>query len=237
MKKIKNKKIFVLLTLSFLVLGCDLDLQERFVFVPEIANTGDPFKELTAWQFLTSDRGNLVNEDGTFNGDGFQYFTAAIEAAGMVDEYNGSGTDRTYLLLNNNAFLGNNDVIDIITGSEDVEEGETPAEVMARADLDVLRLVLQYHIIPTFITQTDPLVERDVNFIFQTLIPGEDGIIVMRRDANVRININFAPAPLPSSATGGGNNERVRNHNYLFNNGIGHTLNDPVRNRPYPAPN
>ena len=68
-------------------------------------------------------------------------------------------------------------------------------------------------------------------FIFQTLIPGEDGVISMRRDDRYRIDINRAPAPLPYSATTQW--ERVRNHNYVFNNGIGHFIADPVRNKPY----
>ena len=67
------------------------------------------------------------------------------------------------------------------------------------------------------------------------MISGEDGRIVFRRDNRYRVDINRSPAPLPSSATS--QFERVRNYNYVFNNGIGHSLNDPVRNQPYPRPN
>lgn len=216
--------------------GCNLELQERFVFEPDVDLT-DPFDNLTAWGFFNSPQALALNEEGEFIGDNYNYMAAAVEAAGMIDVYNTPNSGRTFLMLNNNAFLGNNDVIDLITGSEEVLEGETPEQVMARADTDVLRLILQYHIIDTYITQNDPLTEFGVNYEFQTLIPGEAGKIVLRRDDRLRIDINRNPAPLPSTATGGGNNERVRNYNYVFSNGIGHSLNDPVRNQPYPAPN
>ncbi len=236
MKKIKNITIWGLLSLTLLITGCDLDLQERFVFEPDV-DLSDPFAELTAWQFFNLPQVNALNEDGGLVGDNYNYMAAAIQAAGMVDEYNTANSGRTFLMLNNNAFTGNGDVIALVTGSADVEDGETPAEVMARADVDVLRLILQYHIITTYVTQNDPLAEFGVNYEFQTLIPGEAGKIVLRRDDRLRVDVNRSPAPLPGTATGGGNNERIRNYNYVFNNGIGHSLNDPVRNQPYPSPN
>ncbi len=236
MKTIKNITIWGLLSLTLVFVGCDLDLQERFVFEPDV-DLSDPFDQLTAWEFFNLPKVNALNEDGELIGDHYNYMAAAIQAAGMVDEYNTPNSSRTYLMLNNNAFTGGGDVIALITGSEEVGEGETPAEVMARADIDVLRLILQYHIITTYITQNDPLVEFNVNYEFQTLIPGDAGKIVLRRDDRLRVDVNRTPAPLPSTATGGGNNERIRNYNYVFNNGIGHSLNDPVRNQPYPEPN
>ena len=234
MKKIKNIKILALASLAIMLLGCDLDLQERFVFEPDVDLT-DPFKDITAWQFINSSQATQLNEDGSLNGDRFNYLVAAIEAAGLVDEYNGTNANRTYLMLNNNAFTGDGDVIVLITGSDEVAEDETPDEVMARADLDVLRLILRYHIINAYIKQNDPLIEFNVNYTFQTLIPGEAGKIVLRRDDRLRIDVNRSPAPLPSTATS--QNERLRNYNYVFSNGIGHSINDPVRNQPYPDPN
>jgi hypothetical protein len=234
MKKIKKIKVLILASVSMLMLGCDLELQERFVFEPEV-DLSDPYGEITAWQFLNTPQANALNEDGGLIGDNFNYFKEAIQAAGMVDEYNTPNSGRTFLMLNNNAFLGGGDVIQLITGSADVEEGETPAEVMARADVDVLRIILNYHMVSTYITQLNPLIEFDINYEFQTMISGEDGRIVFRRDNRYRVDINRSPAPLPSSATS--QFERVRNYNYVFNNGIGHSLNDPVRNQPYPRPN
>lgn len=118
-----------------------------------------------------------------------------------------------------------------MTGSASVAEAETPADVMARGDIEKLKTVLRYHIVTTYMAQVPTLAEYGVNYIFQTLIPGEDGIIVMRRDDRYRIDINRAPAPLPSTATS--QFERVRAHNYVFQNGIGHIIADPVRNKPY----
>ncbi|MBS9461815.1 fasciclin domain-containing protein [Flagellimonas sp. 389] len=238
MKKIEIIKFLAFASFTMFLFGCDLDLQERFVFEPDV-DLSDPYADITAWEFLNSEPARRLNSEGELSGDGFNYLIAAIEAAGMVEEYNSTNSDRTYLMLNNNAFLGNGNVIDLVTGlgEDDLPEGETPAQIMARADVEVLRLILQYHIITTYITQNDPLIEFNVNYEFQTLIPGEAGKIILRRDDRLRIDVNTSPAPLPSTATGNNNNERLRNYNYVFSNGIGHSINDPVRNEPYPAPN
>ena len=227
LKNIKMKYLTII-GLTVCLFGCDLELQKGFDFVPEV-DTTDPYKNITAWEFIQT-RNNL-NDNGSLNGEELNYMIAAIERAGMIDEYNGSNADRTYLLLNNNAFTGGGDIIQLVTGSSSVAAGETPSDVMARADVDVLKRILQYHIVTTFVAQVPTLFEFGVNYIFQTLIPGEDGIIAMRRDDRYRIDINRAPAPLPSTATSQW--ERVRLHNYVFLNGIGHFIADPVRNKPY----
>jgi len=231
MRKFKYFRIIFLGIAVFSFHGCDLDLQEGFTFKPDVDLT-DPFDDITAWQFLQQN--TQLNEEGELDGELYNYMVAAIEAAGLVEEYNGTNSNRTYLFLNNNAFTGGGDVIDLITGEEEVGEGETPADVMARADLDVLRTILRYHVITEYVEQLT-LAERNVNYTFQTLIPGENGEIVLRRDERYRVDINRDPAPLPSSATS--QNERIRNYNYVLSNGIGHTIADPVRNAPYPAPN
>ncbi|MFK7936447.1 MAG: hypothetical protein AB8G22_23230 [Saprospiraceae bacterium] len=228
MKNIKYT-LMALLALTIAFSSCDLELQEGFEFVPEV-DLDDPFDDLTAWEWLNTR--TQPNEEGGIAGESFNYMIAAIEKAGMVDEYNDPNMqERTYLLLNNNAFNGGGDIIDIVTGSPTIEEGATPAEVMENADVDKLKRILQYHIVTTYVAQVPTLFEFNVNYIFQTLIPGDDGIIVMRRDDRYRIDINKAPAPLPSSATS--QFERVRAHNYVFLNGIGHIIADPVRNQPY----
>ena len=221
-------RYIILIALSISLFGCDLTLQRGIEFVPEVDLT-DPYDNITAWEFIQSR--NNFNDDGNLIGEELNYMIAAIGAAGMIDEYNGSDTSRTYLLLNNNAFTGNGDIIDIVTGSSSVDPEETPADVMARADVDKLRTILQYHIVTTYVAQVPTLYEFGVNYTFQTLIPGDDGIIAMQRDDRYRIDINKAPAPLPSTATAWP--ERVRLHNYVFNNGIGHFIADPVRNKPY----
>jgi len=207
MKNIKYT-LFALLSLMILLPSCDLALQEGL-----------------QTRTQRNDEGGLIGEE-------FNYMIAAIEKAGMVEEYNNSSiSERTYLMLNNNAFTGNGDVIALVTGSATVEPGATPAQALENADVEKLRTILQYHIVTTYVAQVPTLFEFGVNYIFQTLIPGEDGVIVMQRDDRYRIDINKAPAPLPSTATS--QPERVRAHNLVFQNGIGHVVADIVRNKPY----
>ena len=225
-----NLATFLLLILT--IASC-LPVQENFEFEPEV-DAEDPFADGTAWDFIQSAR--LLSDDGTFDGEQFNYLAAAIEKADMVDEFDQTNTtDRTYLLLNNNAFTGGGDVIAIVTGSDTIGVNATATETMERVDtpekLEKLRTVLKYHIISTYVDQVPTLEERDTWYLFQTLIPGEDGLIALSRDHLWRIDINKSGAPLPATATSQG--ERVRNHNYIFNNGIGHHLADPVRNQPY----
>ena len=231
--KLSTLNIATFLLLIVTLASCDLQLQENFEFEPEV-DAENPFEDGTAWDFIQAT--TQFNEEGGIVGEHFNYLEAAIEKAGMVDEFNQTNTtDRTYLLLNNNAFLGNNDVIDIITGSDTIGVGATPTETMERVDtpekLEKLRTVLKYHIVETYIAQVPTLEVFDVWYLFQTMIPGEDGLIAFKRDFTWRIDINRNGAPLPATATSQG--ERVRNHNYIFNNGIGHHLADPVRNQPY----
>lgn len=230
--KLNTLNIAVFLLLSVALASC-LPLQENYDFEPEV-DAVDPFANGTAWDFIQS--ATQFNDEGNLVGEHFNYLEAAIRKADMVEEFNQTATtDRTYLLLNNNAFTGSNDVIDIITGSDTIGVGATPEETMERVDtpekLETLRTVLKYHIIETYVAQVPTLEEREIWYLFQTMIPGEDGLIALKRDHVWRIDINKDGAPLPATATSQG--ERVRNHNYIFNNGIGHHLSDPVRNQPY----
>lgn len=230
--KLSTLNIATFLLLILTIASC-LPLQENFDFEPEI-DAEDPFGDGTAWDFIQS--ANEFSDDGTLDGEQFNYLAAAIKKADMVDEYNQTATtDRTYLLLNNNAFTGGGDVIAIVTGSDTIGVNATPEETMERVDtpekLEKLRTLLKYHIVTTYIAQVPTLEVFDVWYLFQTLIPGEDGLIAFKRDFTWRIDINRTGAPLPATALSQG--ERVRNHNYIFNNGIGHHLADPVRNQPY----
>jgi hypothetical protein len=231
--KLNNLNIVALILLVFTLASCSLAVQENFEFEPEI-DAEDPFADGTAWDFIQSSK--KFNDDGSLNGEQFNYLAAAIMKADMVDEYNQTATtDRTYLLLNNNAFTGGGDVIQIITGSDTIGVDATPEETMERVDtpekLEKLRKVLKYHIVETYIAQIPTLEVFEVWYLFQTMIPGDDGLIAFKRDNRWRITINRAPAPLPATALSQW--ENVRNHNYIFNNGIGHHLADPVRNQPY----
>ena len=230
--RLNTLNISVFLFLLFAFASC-LPVQENFDFQPEV-DAEDPFGDGTAWDFIQS--ANKLTEDGKIDGEQFNYLAAAIKKADMVNEFNQTATsDRTYLLLNNNAFTGRGDVIQLATGSDTIGVNATAEETMERVDtpekVERLRTILKYHIIDAYVDQVPTLEERETWYLFQTLIPGEDGLIALKRDHIWRIAINLDGAPLPATATSQG--ERVRNHNYIFNNGIGHHLADPVRNKPY----
>ena len=222
----------------FLLSGCDLPLQEEFDFKPEV-DIVNPFEKITAWEWIQT-RSSKTTQ-APYIGTEFDYFKAAIIKADMVEEYNQVATkERTYLLLNNNAFLGAGDVINIITGSAAaIPAGETAEQTMAKVDtpakLAKLKAVLRYHIATTYILQIPTLFTVNVDYIFQTLIPGNDGLIAFRRTNSASvlwaITVNSTTAPLPATATA--ESEVVINHNYQFINGVGHVIADPVRNKPY----
>ncbi|WP_299430225.1 hypothetical protein [uncultured Maribacter sp.] len=233
-------KIKIVLLLCIALGSCDLEVQDTYNFESG-AVFSDPYENTTAWGFIQSLNG--VNEDGTLDGEHFQYMEAAIRKAGMIDVFNQTAdTLRTYLLLNNNAFTGGGDVIQIATGlsgtaREDAEANLSPDEVMEFVDtpekLEKLRTLLKYHITTDYVLQVPTLAVSGTFYVYQTLIPGDDGLISYRRDDDWDIKVNDRGAPLPSSAFSGGWNENVRNHNYVFSNGVGHIINDPVRNQPY----
>lgn len=230
---IKSLKFSGIIAMLLLLSGCDLPLQETFDFKPE-ALTENPFENMTAWEWIQS-RSNSATK-APYVATEFDYLEAAIIKADMVDEFNQVATkDRTYLLLNNNAFLGAGDVINIATGSATVPAGQTAAETMAKVDtpaeLAKLKTVLRYHIVTTYILQVPTLFKQDTDYLFQTLIPGADGLISFRRSPIWQIEINAPESPL--SALANAESEFVLNHNYQFKNGIGHVVADPVRNKPY----
>lgn len=228
---ITNLKFAGIIACIFLLSGCDLPLQEEFDFKPE-AELEAPFKDITAWEFIQSRTPGFM-DNGRYEPLEFNYMEAAIRKADMVEEYNQvATTDRTYLILDNRGFTGRGNVIDIVTGSSAAPPNETADETFARVDtpekLEKLRTLLRYHILASYVLQ-DTMFEKDTDYLFQTLIPGDDGLIAFRRDVIYRIIINHPDAPLPSTAT----SETAWAHNYQFINGVGHILRDPVRNKPY----
>lgn len=234
---IKSLKFVRVIAMLFLLSGCDLPLQESFDFKPEV-DINNPFENITAWEWIQS-RSNSATK-APYNAKEFDYFEAAIIKADMVEEYNQVATkDRTYLLLNNAAFTGPGNVISIITGSATVPAGQTAVQTMDRVDTPVklakLKTLLRYHIVTTYILQVPTLYSVNVDYLFQTLIPGDDGLIAFMRTTSAsvqwNITVNSPTAPLPATATA--EFENVINHNYQFKNGVGHVIQDPVRNKPY----
>ena len=231
---IKVLKFSAIIVLILSVSSCDVGLQEQFDFQPEAVDKV-PFENITAWEFIQSRTPPLM-ANGRYDALEFNYFEAAIRKADMVNEYNQvATTDRTYLMLDNRAFTGNGNVIQIVTGSSSVPGGQTADETMDRVDtpakLEKLRTLLRYHIVASYVLQVPTLFQSETDYLFQTLIPDDDGLIAFRRDVIYRITVNAPGAPLPTTATSWW--EQVWAHNYQFNNGIGHVLRDPVRNKPY----
>lgn len=240
MKTIQNLIIKSFVVVMVFVVGC-LPLQENFRFDPG-PMPGDPFADMTAWEFIQSRDILTTNAAGVevLDNEEFNYFIAAVKRAGFEEFFSGNHKERTYLILNNSAFLGNNGIIRLVTGSATVRAGETPDEVMARANLNVLQNILRYHIIDAYVDQVPTLFVAGQWYIFQTFLPGPDGLIGLIRDDRYRIFINaqpnnanpiYGPAPLPTSARA--RPMPVRNHNYVFKNGIGHVINGYVQNRPF----
>lgn len=255
MKTYFKLKIGFVFCISLLLSSCELELQDNFDFKPEVDLT-DPFDDMTAWEYiqtrtaLRSDINDNFDPDEDIDGpsnEELHYMIAAIKKTGFEDLYDQTETtDRTYLLLNNNSFQGDNGIINIVVERtpEEIEEDDenaaneiqlTPEQIVDRIDtpeeIEKLKTILRYHIVTAYIDQVPTLFEKDTPYIFQTLIPGDDGLIAFQRDSRWRIFINNPGSPLPASATS--QRQIVRRHNYVFSNGIGHFLNGPVRNQPY----
>lgn len=250
--------------------SCSLDLQESFDFKPELFNEGNPFETITAWEFIQSriterDASNqfLLKSNTSRldqSGDNLDFLVAAIKAVGYEDFYNQSLTsNRTYFLLNNNAFTGNNprDIVRMIRGSQ-LPDGnantgrlvnpDTFFDNWTPAQLNQLKAVLRYNIVDGYVDQ-NTVPTSFVHIFGKTLLPRVNldasgapaslsntiADIAFFRDGDSRqtLRINVSGSTLPATATDGGWNENVRRHNYVFNNGVGHFLNESVRFQPY----
>jgi hypothetical protein len=252
------------------ILGsCSLELQESFEFEPEVFTQGDPFKNLTAWEFIQT-KITERNENNEFllksntsvlnqSGDNLDFFVAAIKAVGYEEFYNQTSTsNRTYFLLNNNAFTGNNprDIVRMITGAQ-LADGSAAGRLVnpdnvfinwTPAQLNQLKAVLRYNMVNEYVDQ-NTVPTSFVHILRKTLLPeanldltgtpvslsNNPTDIAFFRDGDSRqtLRINRLGAPLPSTATETAWDENVRRHNYVFKNGVGHFLQEIVRFQPY----
>lgn len=226
---IKYRDALLLGLLVLLLVSCDLGLQEEWEYKKEpIGNfpTG-----MTALEWIRS-----INEDTTYNVNDstgeFSYLLAAIERAGMEDEFDRPNDERTFFLLRNAAWNGGGQLLAHVAGSTDY-----PVDSIS---IERLSNILKYHILPDVaIDQGSSIPRSDAHFYYQTLIPGDTGIMEINRrlwNAEIRINLSIArigspstPSNMPSSAKGAG----VALHNYQFENGVGHQLNSYVRYKPF----
>jgi hypothetical protein len=210
-------KYFFILVLFLPLIGCDLEVQKPFEFVPETKNIAT-YEDKTVWEWLQTQKSptSLTAVDQYK----FDFLIDAIEYTGLVDEFNRKSDRRTFLLLNNNAFDDANKILQTLTG-------KVTGPVRA-ADKTRLTNLLKYHIIDKeYITQIDPLKVYGSDYFFQTLNEGDNGKILLRRDERYTVSVNPATV-FPLTATRRGTT--VRTHNLRYANGIAHVLNDYTRN-------
>lgn len=199
----------------FLVTSCDLPVQPKFEFESEIGVL-PTFEDQTVLEWMRSPGSVSPNANANFD-----IMVSAIEATGLEEEYNDPGDRRTFLMLNNEAFTANGEIFGVL--------GVDAIDSLDQAGLDRLRTILRYHIVDAYVDQGPEALPVLLNhYFFQTLVPGDEGIISFNRDERFRMNVNRADG-LPGDARG----TQVRQHNYVFNNGVGHHIRDYVRNRPF----
>lgn len=262
--------IKIILAICFITAfsSCTLGVQENFDFQGEVYSDVDPFKDMTAWDYIQTRKSNSIRDaQGRFklvsntsvygaSGDELDLFIAAIKKVGFESYFNQTvTTERTYLMLNNNAFTGNNDrdVVKAVTGSQLADNStinpDTYFDNWTPAQLNLLKAILKYHIVSSFVAQKPTIPTFGVNVLFKTLLPKvnvdsngaalnlsndmSDIAFYRNPDARTTLIVNDPSSPLPTTANTLSWNETVRRHNYVFNNGIGHYLNEMVRYQPY----
>lgn len=196
------------LCIAVLFIGCDLEIQEEFEFDPALPELVT-FEDQTAFEWIN-----------TNSADKFNYMIEAIELTGLQDLYNSSDNGRTFLLFEDRAFTDNNQLLNLVTGSNDGN--------LADGDIDLLRDILMYHVIDEYVDQgPDQLPKLNTHVTFQTLYENADPlatIVTVSRDERFRLNVNYDPV-LPSSRR----RTIPTSHNYVFGNGIGHICNRYIR--------
>lgn len=187
-------------------------------------------------------------------GDELDFMTAAIKKVGFESLYNQTATTgRTYLLLNNNCFTGNTerDIIRSIRGAQLADNStvnpDNYFDNWTPEQLNQLKAILKYHIVTDYVAQIPTIPTFGVNILFKTLLPKVDTDVAVpvlktemsdiafyrNPDSRTTLVINDVTSPLPATANTLAFNENVRRHNYVFNNGIGHFLQEMVRYQPY----
>ncbi|MFY0606449.1 MAG: fasciclin domain-containing protein [Cyclobacteriaceae bacterium] len=232
MKNIKNRILkFWFVGVIFLVtVSCDLGLQTEWEYVKE--PLGNVPTGMTAFEWIT-----MINQDTTYNTNDstaqFSYLLEAIEMTGMQDVFNDPNSQKTFFLLRNGAWNGGGQLLAHMTGSADY-----PLDSID--DINRLKAVLNYHILPDdVIDQSGTIPRSDFHFYYQTMIPGDTGIVEINQrlwNAQIRLNQNVDKIGSPdiaSSMPGSAKGASVSLHNYRFTNGVGHQMNAYVRYQPF----
>lgn len=199
-----------------LLASCDLQLQKPFEYEPELPPF-TTFKDKTALDWLKTQK--TADTAKTLNLERFDLMLAAIDSAGLRDEYTKSGDQRTFLLLNNGAFLGTSRIISVVGGTTSTTLLKLPA--LTAANKLKLVNILKYHIIDAYVDQVKALPVADAHYDFKTLGAAPNDVISMRRDVRFNLTINGSPS-LPTTKR----TFTVFRHNYQFANGIAHIVNN-----------
>ena len=212
MKSYKNTfKIGLLMSImSITFTSCgDLELQKLVDFQPGAISSNN-YNDVVAWDFIqqqTSPVGTvpLANK--------LDFMLTLIKVAGLEEEYKKSNTDRTFLLLNNSAFTGTGKINALLTGVVAGTGDLTKVDKTRAANL------LKYHIINAYVNQNTSVPVYAVNYDFNTLLEGPNGLMKIQRNERFSLTINNS-LDLPTTRRTAG----VTLHNYQFKNGIGHFL-------------
>ncbi len=201
-----------------IVASCDLELQTVPEFTPEKVEIVN-FKDQTVWDWLQTQNtpaGTLANTGK------FDSLNKAIVLAGMQAEFQSTNPKRTYLLLNNSAWIGT------AVGKINRDLTGATGRGMNQIPIAKLKALLSYHIIDAYVDQREALPSFREIYMFQSIIPGETGRISAARNDRYSISINSSPI-LPTTKRA----VNVFRHNYVFKYGIMHQLAAYVRYAPF----
>ncbi|GGZ25235.1 hypothetical protein GCM10007049_17160 [Echinicola pacifica] len=219
MKNITNKiKTLALFAgLAWMALACDMNLQPQFDYNAEIVDA-PPF-DMTVLEWMRS-----VNQDPALEVNGlpeFSYLLEAIDRTGLEELYNKPEDNRTFFLLKNQAWKSSGQLLAHVAGSANF-----PLDSISTEKLEH---ILKYHIVDAYVDQGPGLPSLDKNFKFQTLVPGDTGVVYIKRGWTFDLSVNRGAEALPSNAKG----IAVELHNYKFTNGIAHQVTGYFRYRPF----
>jgi Fasciclin domain len=212
MKAFKNifKLSLLMSIMSIIFSSCgDLALQKTNEFQPGILPTNN-YNDVLAWDFIQQQTSPVGTTPAANKLD---YMITLIKVAGLEEEYKKPNTDRTFLLLNNSAFTGAGKINALLTGVVLGTGDLTKVDKTRAANL------LKYHIVNAYVNQSTSLPIYAVNYDFNTLLEGPNGIIKIQRNERYALTINSS-ADLPTTRRTTG----VTLHNYQFKNGIGHFI-------------
>ncbi|NJN33077.1 MAG: hypothetical protein HC817_01320 [Saprospiraceae bacterium] len=211
-----NLSLLTFIALTFLA-SCDLAIQKPYEFEPELP-TLTTFKDQTAWDWIQKEK--TADTAKVLNNEKFDLLVQSIKSTGLQEEFSKAGDKRTFLLLNNAAFLGTGKILALLitrtTGTV------LTIDTLSAANKVRLGNILKYHIIPdAYVDQRDALPVLGVPYDFKTLGTAPNDALSIQRADRYGLTLNTS-GNLPATKR----TITVYRHNYQFGNGIGHILNN-----------